>query len=258
MIIQRLTDCVWAGLDSVLNETRIAHVARIFYALRTSLEKLHDYYKNLPSTSIPFVEERYFPSITAYRDGGKTVPFRYLGFLENDPSCTAIHARTCTEPMQDIVVKFVDRYGERAHRVLADEGLAPKLLYCGPLRLDEGQPSYASLCMVVMEYIYGSTLTVAKAKSELDAEATERVREEVRRALGLLHAKRLVFGDLRPPNVMITEAKGVKLIDFDWAGEHGQVKYPYLISPGVNWPAGVNALDVIEFAHDEDMLNRLL
>ena len=32
VIIQRLTDFIWVGLDSVLNETHIKQVARIFYA----------------------------------------------------------------------------------------------------------------------------------------------------------------------------------------------------------------------------------
>ena len=256
VIIQRLTDCVWVGLDSVLNESRITRVARIFYALRMSLDKLRCYYKNLQLTDIPSVLACYFPSITAYRDGDKVVFFEYVGFLENDVSCTAIHARTCTQPAQHIVVKFVNRYGERAHQVLAEAGLAPKLLYCGPPQLDMGQPSYHPLCMVIMEYVNG--LTLAEAKCKLDETTAGRVRKEVERALDLLHTKGLVFGDLRPPNVMITEAKEVKLIDFDWAGEYGQVMYPYLISPSVDWPAGVKPLDVIEFAHDKIMLNRLL
>ena len=77
----------------------------------------------------------------------------------------------------------------------------------------------------------------------MNAETVERTRDEIRRALRLLHTRGLVFGDLRPPNVMITEAKEVQLIDFDWAGECGQIKYPFLISPSVDWPAGVKALD---------------
>jgi serine/threonine protein kinase len=238
----------WVGLSS----ERVSHSAR-GQNLLWSEEELRCYYENLRSTT---VGARYFPSITAYRDGGENVNFKYSGFLENDPSCTAIRARTCTEPARDIVVKFVDRYGERAHQILAEAGLAPKLWYCGPLQIDKGQPSYSPLRMVVMEYIDGSTLIVGK--SELDAEATKRVREEVQRALDLLHARRLVFGDLRPPNVMITKAMEVKLIDFDWAGEHGQAKYPCLLSPNVHWPAGVKALDVIEYAHDKEMLDRLL
>ena len=101
-----------------MNESRIMHVARIFHALRTNHGRLHDYYKNLQPNSIPPFGTRFFPSITAYPYRGNIVRFEYVGFLENDPSCTAIHARTLTEPVRDIVVKFVERYGERAHRIL--------------------------------------------------------------------------------------------------------------------------------------------
>ena len=53
------------------------------------------------------------------------INFKYVGFLENCPDCTTLRARTTTEPAQDtIIVKFVDQYGEKAHRLLADEGLA--------------------------------------------------------------------------------------------------------------------------------------
>jgi serine/threonine protein kinase len=72
-----------------------------------------------------------------------------------------------------------------------------------------------------------------------------------------LHSNGLVFGDLRLPNTMITKANEVRLIDFNWAGEEGQTKYPYLISPGIDWPAGVEALAVIEKGHDLEMLNKL-
>jgi serine/threonine protein kinase len=60
----------------------------------------------------------------------------------------------------------------------------------------------------------------------MDAQTTENVRIELRRAVHLLHDHGLVFGDLRPPNVMITKAHRVKLIDFNWAGEKGQARYP--------------------------------
>jgi len=54
VIVQRLTDYVWVGIDSVLNESHIAHVARVFYALKTSLDKLSTYYKSQkPSSDHP-------------------------------------------------------------------------------------------------------------------------------------------------------------------------------------------------------------
>lgn len=258
VIVQRLTDCVWVGLDSVMNESRIMHAARIFHALRTTHQRLHDYYKNLQPTSIPLVKTRFFPSITAYQYLDNIIQFEYLGFLENDPSCTAIHAQTLTEPVRNIVIKFVERYGERAHRTLEAEGLAPELLYCGSPQLQKDQPSYRPVTMVVMDYVVGLTLAAEKKrKGGLDAKVEDIVCREVRRALDLLHTTNLVFGDLRPPNIMITNTKEVKLIDFDWAGDLGQAQYPCLISPNVPWPADVKALDLITVAHDHDMFRRL-
>ena len=46
--------------------------------------------------------------------------------------------------------------------------------------------------MVVMEYVDGNTLVVAKQK--ISEESIERVRSAVRRALELLHRHGLVFG----------------------------------------------------------------
>jgi hypothetical protein len=115
VIVQRLTDYIWVGLDSVLNESHITHVARIFYALKGSLERLNSYYEGLQLTNKSPAGSRYFPSTTAYPNGDELIHFEYVGFLENSPDCTTLRARTCAEPPQDIVVKFVDRYGERAH-----------------------------------------------------------------------------------------------------------------------------------------------
>jgi serine/threonine protein kinase len=255
MIVQRLTDYIWVGLDSILDEAHIINVARIFYALKANLGKLKTYYWKVQPTGDMPADSRYFPSITAYPHSDGFIDFKYVGFLENCPESTILRARTTTEPAQDIVVKFVDRYGERAHRALANEGLAPKLLFCGSPRLSQEQPSYQSLSMVVMEYIDGETL--AQIKEKMNEQTKEKVRLELQRALDLLHDCGLVFGDLRPPNVMITKANEVKLIDFDWAGEKGQAKYPYLMSPGINWPEGAEALAVIKSEHDVDMLNKL-
>jgi serine/threonine protein kinase len=83
------------------------------------------------------------------------------------------------------------------------------------------------------------------------------VRSEVQRAIEVLHGRKLVFGDLRSPNVMISKMNKVKLIDFNWAGEEGQARYPSLISSDIKWAPGVEALGVIEKEHDMEMLNRL-
>lgn len=255
VVVQRLTDCIWVGLDSVHSETHITYVARILLALRLSLDKLNSYYMSLKPGGASPLDSRYFPSITAYRNDNRLTNFKYVGYLENGLDCVTLRARTCEEPARDIVVKFVDRYGVRAHRLLADAGLAPALLYFGPPRLSEEEPSYRSLFMVVMEYIEGQTLATAKAK--MDHKVTERVQSEIKRALGLLHSSGMVFGDLRSPNIMVEKSGEVKLIDFNWAGEQGQVKYPYLISKDIHWSHGVEALAIIETVHDLEMCKRL-
>lgn len=253
LIVQRLTDYIWVGLDSVLNEAHISRVARIFYALKNGLDRLKSYYEKVQLLGDVPADSRYFPSITAYSVGNEIVRFKYVGFLEDGPDCTTLRAQTLTDPPLDIVVKFVDRYGERAHRLLAEDGLAPELLYCGPPRLNKEDPSYDSLSMIVMGFVEGETL----AKSKLDEETAERVRSRLEEALQLLHDNGLVFGDVRSPNVMITPAKDVKLIDFNWAGEEGQARYPYLISMGLCWPPGVGPLATIKKVHDWQMLKNM-
>ena len=142
VIVQRLTDYVWVGMDSVLNEPHITRVARVFLAL---LEKLRSYYEGLSPTSDLPVGSRYFPSITSYPDNNEHVEFEYVGYLENSSDCTTLRARTLMDPPRDIVVKFVDRYEKGAHELLAESDLAPRLLYHGPVCLkDGGLRSYKS------------------------------------------------------------------------------------------------------------------
>ena len=86
MIVQRLTNYIWVGLDSILNESHITNVARIFYALNASLQKLDSYYEKVQPTSGSPIDSRYFPSITAYPDGDGFIDFKYIGFLETAPT----------------------------------------------------------------------------------------------------------------------------------------------------------------------------
>ena len=154
-----------------------------------------------------------------------TVMKMVIPFISNTlVSCpdSTLRARTNNEPTQDIVVKSVERYGETAHQLLAAEGLAPNVFFFGSPHLDDERPSYRSISMV-MEFFDGETLD--KAKPSLNKETCELVQFEVEKALNLLHGKGLVFGDLRLPNIMITKAKQVKFIDFDWAGVEGETLF---------------------------------
>jgi len=253
-IVQRLTDFIWVGLDATLNEPHYNRVARIMHSLRRNVEKLREYYvrlKIVPS-GLNDLHPRYFPSIRAYRDeNDRIVEFKYIQPLEIESTCVTFLARTTTNASKPVVVKFVQRYGEEAHRLVAKENLAPQLFYYGKIGVPEGDPSYGHLRMVVMEYIDGETLNRA-------TRIPSTFKDRIRHALNVLHDQGYIFGDLRQPNVMVTKNEEVKLIDFDWAGLHMKSQYPLLMSSNLTWPAGVEALSIMETWHDDDMLTRLL
>jgi serine/threonine protein kinase len=63
---------------------------------------------------------------------------------------------------------------------------------------------------------------------------------EIAEGLGDMHAKRLVHGDIKPQNVIITERNVAKLIDFAGNGYSKPYHAPELdnvIALGVPWPA---------------------
>ena len=155
--MHHLTDYIWLGQDRTIDDARVQKVARVFYALRRALSKLRDYYRGLLLTQ-PY-RLRFFPLATSYTDPttGTTISFTYECYLTaQDPSCVTFAAILDDVNRTKVVVKFVERYGEAAHKLLANHGFAPKLLYCGsvwpsgPERDDCG-----SRKMVVMERLEG-------------------------------------------------------------------------------------------------------
>jgi tRNA A-37 threonylcarbamoyl transferase component Bud32 len=75
--------------------------------------------------------------------------------------------------------------------------------------------------MIVMDFVQGKTA------QELWPELSDRlpctIREQVERAVKVLHDIGLVFADLRKPNIMIAtnvSPHEVKLVDCDWCGKH--------------------------------------
>jgi hypothetical protein len=164
-IVQRLTDFIWVGLDATLNEPHYNQVVWIMFLLRRNVEKLHDYYVGLKviPTDTKSLHPRFFPSICAYRnEEDRIIDFKYIKPLKLDLTCVTFHAKTTSGTPKDIVVKFIHRYGEEAHRLLAKESLAPQLVYHGKIGVLEGDPSYGHLRMVVMKYIDSKTLDQVK------------------------------------------------------------------------------------------------
>lgn len=263
VIAQRLTDYMWLGNSRVIDDAAAIRLARVLYSLRLASDDLRDYYLNLSPHTDTAKKLRFFPSITSYRAGTRTVNFQYQRPLQSVKACVtflaveippaieismdSVHGRA---DGQRIVVKFVRRYGDEAHRLLASKGLAPELLYCGPISED---PSlwHGERCMVVMEYIEGKA-----------APMTVSVRKRIMKAVEFLHEGSMVHGDLRKPNIMIQDGEGsepsrTKIIDFDWAGREGEVRYPVHLSDAVRWPEGVQDYEFITHEHDKEMVEQV-
>ena len=164
------------------------------------------------------------------------------------------------------MINLVDRYGFQAHQLLADVGIAPQLFYCGLLygkpdirnagsRAEDSLETYGlyidQILMVVMEHTEGDTLGDAPTLPE-DA------RDQTATAIQKLHDAQLVFGDLRARNITVSGNKAI-LIDFDWAGEAGKVRYPRNLSGSVVWPEDARLLEMKPalVAHNLFMLDQL-
>jgi hypothetical protein len=134
------------------------------HSLGRNVERLRKYYIELKVTTSPRdLHPYFFPSIRAYHDeNDRVIKFKYVHPLEQEPMCVTFLAKTNTDTPKLVVVKFVERYGEEAHCLLARENLAPQIFYYGKIGVLEGDPSYEHLRMVVMEHINGETLNRAK------------------------------------------------------------------------------------------------
>ncbi|KAI6043610.1 hypothetical protein EDC04DRAFT_669504 [Pisolithus marmoratus] len=251
-IVQRLTDFIWLPAHSFPDDDHWIRIARIFYVLKESIERLRLWYE--ANTELPLnlshltPHPRFFPSINSFPEGDVKVRFRYQKPLDQANSCATYRAQTIETCPKDIVVKLVMRYGGDAHQTTADAGFAPRLRYFGPIDTGENAVSYGKLKMVVMDYVEGSTLHYIYDKRKVPADFHIHLRQAVEH----LHSAEFVFGDLREPNIMVTPGKKftAQLIDFDWAGKEGQVLYPITISPDIAWAPGVGALVPIEKQHD--------
>jgi len=135
---------------------------------------------------------------------------------------------------------------------MADNGLAPKLYGYAEVK---GAPT-----AYVMEYLDPSVWQTLHEFLKYDATAVDRTRlqEAVDGIIEKLELKNYVHGDLRSNNIMIrTDVKeksvDLRVIDFDWAGEAGQVRYPAERNREIWWPG--EAGGPIEQDHDLRMVN---
>ncbi|KAL5520789.1 hypothetical protein ACEPAF_2792 [Sanghuangporus sanghuang] len=240
----------------------ILRLGRIAMALRHCYNELNDHYRFLDLKADPTARHLYPDPLPA--EGSAKVPtLEYTGKLTHGGLCIPVVQKDRSDTLAederpygryrakmvdlddrvDVVVKFTARYNEAAHRLLEEVELAPKLHYFA--RLVSGH------CMVVMDYIDSPPLSDSlKQKNYLD------ICERVGEAMQLLHNKKLVFGDLRPQNIVLDAEKRPLLIDFDFTGTHGVDRYPASWDTKEHHP-DVRRHGIMYKEHDDFLLEKL-
>ncbi|KDR71642.1 hypothetical protein GALMADRAFT_254023 [Galerina marginata CBS 339.88] len=249
-----LTFNVTAGFLASDNAIRLA---RVFKALSSCQKALALYYsevgqkKTRPLSSL-------FPSPTPVDHSVELPNLTYKQFLTRlgqpasgivglEDRTTAMYIAALDGIENGVIVKFTPRYNEKAHRILASAGLAPKLHFCARI--------ISGLYMVVMERVEGKSLWQLQA----DAEPIPIIiLDHVRRAVSLLHEQNIVFGDLREPNILYNASEScVDIVDFDWSGVHNVDRYPATLNPTHKWPEDIVPYGLMLKAHDLWQLERL-
>jgi len=235
----------------------IIRLARVFGALSRCRLDLHNYYDRV-SKLIPPRLSCLYPNPTLV-DHSKTLPaLTYRQFLSRagrptsalvdlGNATTSMYIATLSDTNKEVIVKFTACYNEVAHCLLADADLAPKLHFC--------ERVIGNLYMVVMDRVDGTSVwQFQQDKKPVPAV----VLKDIDNALHILHAKDIVFGDLRDPNILYLASKAhAMLVDFDWCGKDGEDRYPATLNPSNVWPEDVSPYSIMRKAHDTWQLDRL-
>lgn len=241
VVSQRLTD--WhAQLPATLgtetaswlrpDEIPVARAAQKLRALRNCLDITERYYAAIQVPHLTAPQLLPAPHFSTFQADNQTSTLVYtarLGVDDMNSPHRALFRAIATDKTgrtTRVVVKFTSSYGKEAHQHMVQHRAAPQLLYCAK------EATVGGLVVVVMEYVDG--LTYAENRDKVSEEAITALKTKLHN----LHEKSLVFGDLRPPNVIISEGRLV-LIDFDWSGKEGEVHYPLSLNESAGWHAGV-------------------
>ncbi|KAG8912076.1 hypothetical protein FRC00_005319 [Tulasnella sp. 408] len=234
------------------------HVAQVMTALRTCLNDLESFYDDLKKSHLlrADTEGAQWPVLRTFDNF--VLKYTSKNLLSDRIGRAMFNAELIPKDEKaeqnavspKVKVKFTSQYSEEAHMLLAAKNLAPQLRYYEKLE--------DNLAVVVMDAVDGKNLASAK-KERVSEQALQNIQD----ALATLHKENFVFGDLRPPNVMLCrdgvdgEWVNAMLVDFDWAGKVGERRYPASLNHKLGWVEGVEAGGLIQKEHDNAMFQRL-
>jgi len=107
-----------------------------------------------------------------------------------------------------IIVKFAEWYNMDAHHLLAAKGLALTLYYSST----NGNMYYGKHFIIVIDHVELQPLLGRPTKHQY---------KHVKKAITTLYSNRMVFSDLRQPNILVRD-NTVIWVDFNWCREVGK------------------------------------
>jgi hypothetical protein len=222
-------------------------ITRFLGAFKKAASKLEAYYEELPSQTctLASIEAGFpYPTTFSHLQTQVNTPLK----LKDQPIPGKLLFVGWTEGKL-VLVKFVRSYSKDLHEHCAALNLAPLLLGFEKLPGD--------WLMVVMEFMTDGYRVFSTLK-DLPPSIFTQIRQMVTDLVTSFHAKNLVHGDIRDTNLLVRVKDGtveMKLIDFDWGGKEGEVRYPVLINNHtVVRPSNVVGGRLITTDHDLEMV----
>jgi len=215
--------------------------ARCFGAAKKAILTLESYYKH-ELHDVGTADRQYlaFPYPTEYVSLGDSTVQSFTYTCHLDKNKLLFKAKIDNN---DLCIKFVRCYSKEAHLKCSSLGFAPLLR--GFEHVSGGW------YMVVMDFIDDSYQELH------DSPSKDSFHLEVRQKVIRLHQEGYVHGDIRTTNVMVKKNgdPGIILVDFDWAGVIGEVRYPMNVNiVDVKRPNGAYDNELITLEHDLAMV----
>jgi len=220
--------------------------ARHLGAFKKTIRSLeHHYEDDLPAINMsnpPLPLGQIFPHPTHFTSLINSTPqrFEYL----SQPMDDKLVFFGKLSDNRDICIKFVRHHSHEVHSFCASTKAAPELL--GLERIAGGWH------MVVMGLIGGDYVELHQLSG------TPQLLDKIRDTLSRLHQAGYVHSYIRDTNIMVAKnaEPSFMLVDFDWAGKLGEVRYAMNVHQGEDlWrPNGASDGELITADHDMQMM----
>ncbi|KAH9027358.1 hypothetical protein EDB84DRAFT_311712 [Lactarius hengduanensis] len=250
--VESFTGYIYLGGNPYAQES-ILHMARVFAAVSQAFLDLKRFYQDLKLGRTPQLC-RLFPSPTYFADKMPKTKLTFSSRFKPEGRESGNYQQSlfrATYGNRGVLVKFCQRYHGDAHHLVAAAHYAPELFFCDRIQ--------GGVTMVIMKFIAGQNAHYHRFK---DRELPPDILDDVNSAVRVLHDAGIVFGDLRRPNIVIDttgDRDRALLVDFEWAGQDGQARYPALLNDTgqITWATGVKRHGIMRKEHDIEMIEYL-